>query len=67
MVDTYCDGKKTVCYECKKRHPRCHNCKERQEEIDREQAAKEANKDEFPFTHNFMKQQRRRPKEMRRY
>lgn len=67
MVDQYNSGKKTVCFNCEKRHPGCHNCEERQREYEQEQAAKAECK-EFPYTENLFRQQkRRRKKEMRRY
>lgn len=68
MVDQYNSGKKTLCFKCEKRHPGCHNCKERQEEIEQQQAAKAELNKEFPFTENFFRQKKRRSKhEMRRY
>ena len=68
MVDQYNSGKKTLCFNCPKRHPGCHNCKERQEEIELDRAAKAELVNNFKYTENFFRQQKRRQKkEMRRY
>lgn len=63
MVDTYDSGKKTVCFNCKDRHPGCHNCEKRKKEIEQEQAAKtELKKHNMVVTAAFEKKVRPRKK-----
>ena len=68
MVDSYSDGRKTVCWKCKDRHPHCHNCEKRQAEIDADQARKDDLK-KTAVTDAFEKRKkpRRQKSLMRRY
>ena len=66
MVNTYADGRKTVCYRCTKRHPGCHNCEERQEEIKAEQAAKTEYREGFVYTENYYVQKKKKQQREKR-